>query len=245
MEGYGLTETTGPVSLNVITDYRIGTAGKPLPCNRVKIALDGEILVRGENVFQGYWKKPDLTREALDEDGWLKTGDVGFMDTDGFLSITDRKKELIITSGGKNFSPQNIEGIFLKDPLFDFFVVFGDRKPYLVALIVLNRDEAVRIARSNGFDFDSPEDLYSRADFLTIVDRHVADKNKHLSRASTIKSYRLIYKPFSQATGELTPSLKIKRKVIMERYGDIIEEMYHPIGSKNETGTIAGSTSQV
>ncbi|MEW5910610.1 MAG: AMP-binding protein, partial [Thermodesulfobacteriota bacterium] len=231
MEGYGLTECSGPVSLNVITSYRYGSAGRPLPCNQVKLAEDGEILIRGGNIFQGYWKNPDLTREAFTEDGWFKTGDIGSFDENGFLSVIDRKKDIIITSGGKNFSPQNIERLFLKDPLFDFFVVFGDRKPYLVALAVLNAAEAARIARSKGIPFDSSEVLNGRTDFLALVDQHIAEKNQLLSRASTIKYYRLVHHPFSEERGELTPSLKIRRKAVMEHYHALIESMYPAVRS--------------
>lgn len=226
IEGYGMTETTAPVSLNTINDYRFGTAGRPLPCNKVRIADDGEILVKGGNVFKGYWKMPEQTSEAFTEDGWLKTGDIGYLDDDGYLSITDRKKDLIITAGGKNIAPQNIENLFKEDPLFEQFVAIGDMRKYLVGLVNINLEVAERIAREEGLSFDTPEELLDRKDFLSIVDRHVEERNSHLARVETIKYYRIIKDPFSEETGELTPSLKVKRKFVMEKYRDIIEDMY-------------------
>lgn len=228
IEGYGLTETTAPVSLNVINDYRFGTTGKPLPCNEVRIAADGEILVRGGNVIRGYWKMPEQTKNIFTPEGWFMTGDIGRLDGDGFLVITDRKKDLIITAGGKNIAPQNIEGLFLKDPLFEHVLVIGDRRPYLTALITLNFDEAGRLAREAQIAFQTMEGLPARPDFLAMVDRHVQERNGHLARFETIKAYRVLPESFSEKTGELTPSLKLKKKVIMDKYRDLIEGMYPP-----------------
>jgi long-chain acyl-CoA synthetase len=226
IEGYGMTETTAPVSLNVIGDYRFGTTGKPLPCNQVRIAPDGEILVKGDNVINGYWKMPVQTRDVFTPEGWLMTGDIGRLDEDGFLAITDRKKDLIITSGGKNIAPQNIEGLFLKDPLFEHVLVIGDRRKYLTALVTLNFVEAARLAEEGGLAFANPRELMDRPDFLATVGRHVAERNRHLARFETIKDYRIVREPFSEKTGELTPSLKLKKKVVMEKYRDLIEDMY-------------------
>jgi long-chain acyl-CoA synthetase len=228
IEGYGMTETTAPVSLNVIDDYRFGTTGKPLPCNEVKIAPDGEVLVRGGNVIRGYWKMPEQTKSAFTPDGWLMTGDIGRLDEDGFLAITDRKKDLIITAGGKNIAPQNIEGLFLKDPLFEHVLIIGDRRRYLAALMTLNIDEAIRLAREAQIDSGTREELLERPEFLALVDRHVQERNRHLARYETIKTYRIIPESFSEKTGELTPSLKLKKKVIIDKYRDLIEGMYPP-----------------
>ncbi len=228
IEGYGLTETTAPASLNVIDDYRFGTTGKPLPCNEIKIAPDGEILIKGGNVIRGYWKMPEQTKNVFTPDGWLMTGDIGHLDKDGFLAITDRKKDLIITSGGKNIAPQNIEGLFLKNPLFEHVLVIGDRRRYLTALMTLNFDEAARLAREAQIDFRTKEELLGRQDFLAVIDRHVQERNKHLARYETIKTYRIIPESFSEKTGELTPSLKLKKKVIMDKYRDLIDGMYQP-----------------
>jgi len=228
IEGYGMTETTAPVTLNTIKDYRFGTTGKCLPCCRIKIASDGEILIKGDNVISGYWKMPEQTKEAFTEDGWLMSGDIGVIDKDGFLSITDRKKDLIITAGGKNIAPQNIEGMFMANPLFENVVTIGDRRKYLTALFTLNRDEMIRLASLSGIRFDKPEELYDKKEFLAIVDKAVEEVNKNLARVESIKQYRIIRHSFSTDTGELTPSLKVKRKVVNEKYKDIIESMYPP-----------------
>jgi long-chain acyl-CoA synthetase len=226
IEGYGMTESTAPISLNTIKEFRFGTTGKPLPCNQVKIAPDGEILVRGGNIIRGYWKMPQQTKELFTNDGWLMTGDIGRLDDGGFLMITDRKKDLIITAGGKNIAPQNIEGMFMKDPLFENFVCIGDRKKYLTAIITLSLAEVERLGRLAGLPFNKPEELLDNKAFLAIVDQHVQDVNKDLAKFETIKSYRIITHSFSEQTGELTPSLEVKRKVIIERYKDMIEGMY-------------------
>ncbi|MBA4396963.1 MAG: long-chain fatty acid--CoA ligase [Syntrophus sp. (in: bacteria)] len=228
IEGYGLTETTAPASLNVIDDYRFGTTGKPLPCNEIKIAPDGEILIKGGNVIRGYWKMPEETKNAFTPDGWLMTGDIGRLDEDGFLAITDRKKDLIVTSGGKNIAPQKIEGLFLKNPLFEHVLVIGDRRRYLTALMTLNFDEAARLAREAQIDFTTKKDLLAKPDFLALVDRHVQERNQQLARFETIKTYRILPESFSQEAGELTPSLKLKKKVIMDKYQILIENMYSP-----------------
>lgn len=228
IEGYGLTETTAPASLNVIDDYRFGTTGKPLPCNEIKIAPDGEILIKGGNVIRGYWKMPEQTKNAFTPDGWLMTGDIGRLDEDGFLAITDRKKDIIITAGGKNIAPQNIEGLFLKNPLFENVLVIGDRRRYLTALMTLNFDEAGRLAREARIGFETKEYLLAHPDFLALVDRHVQERNQHLARFETIKTYRILPESFSQEAGELTPSLKLKKKVIMDKYKSLIENMYSP-----------------
>jgi long-chain acyl-CoA synthetase len=228
IEGYGMTETTAPVSLNVIDDYRFGTTGKPVPCNQVNIAPDGEILVKGGNVIRGYWKMPEETKKVFTPDGWLMTGDIGCLDEDGFLVITDRKKDLIITTGGKNIAPQNIEGLFMKNPLFEHVLVIGDRRRYLTALMTLNFTEAARLAVGEGIAFETKEDLLGRSDFLAVVDRCVQERNGHLARYETIKTYRIIPESFSEKTGELTPSLKLKKKVVMDKHRDLIESMYPP-----------------
>jgi long-chain acyl-CoA synthetase len=228
IEGYGMTETTAPVSLNTITDYRFGTTGKPLPCNQVKIAPDGEILVKGDNVIKGYWKMPEQTKEAFTDEGWLLTGDIGVVDHDGFLTITDRKKDLIITAGGKNIAPQNIEGMFMKNSLFENVVIIGDRRRYLTSLFTLNREEMDRLATLEGIRFNDSAELYDRKEFIEIVDKAVEDVNQRLARVESIKKYRVLKDSFTTETGELTPSLKVKRKVINEKFRDIIESMYAP-----------------
>jgi long-chain acyl-CoA synthetase len=228
IEGYGMTECSAPATLNTITDYKFGTTGKPIPCNKIKIADDGEILIKGDNVIQGYWKMPEQTKEAFTDDGWLMSGDIGHIDQDGFLVITDRKKDLIITAGGKNIAPQNIEGMFKQDPLFEQVVVIGDNRKYLVALFNLNHDESARLAKQAGVNFTKPEELFDNDTFKKIVDQHMEELNKNLARVETIKYYRILKNTFSEQTGELTPSLKVKRKVVMNKYKEVIESMYPP-----------------
>jgi long-chain acyl-CoA synthetase len=226
IEGYGMTECSAPATLNKLDNYKFGTAGTPLSCNEIRIANDGEILIKGGNIISGYWKMPEETKNAFTDDGWLMSGDIGKIDQDGFLTITDRKKDLIITAGGKNIAPQNIEGHFKQNPLFEQFVVIGDMKKYLVALVNINLDEAQRLATEANLTFATPEELLGREDFKAIVDKFVEERNSHLAPYETIKYYHIAKHVFSEDTGELTPSLKVKRKVVMEKHKDIIESMY-------------------
>jgi long-chain acyl-CoA synthetase len=235
IEGYGMTETCAPATMSNLADYKIGTVGRPIADVQIKIAEDGEILIKGDNVFAGYWNMERETRAAFTDDGWLMSGDIGQFDEDGFLLITDRKKDLIITSGGKNIAPRKIEGIFMADPLFSHFIVIGDRKNYLSALVTLNLGQARLLALQNGIAHTRPEELPAHPDFLKIVDAHVAEKNKQLARYETIKKYHILENEFSQTGGELTPSLKIKRKVIYKKYAAEIERMYADTGGRSET----------
>lgn len=226
IQGYGLTETTAPATMQSLADYRIGTTGKPLPGCDIRIADDGEVLIRGGNVVKGYWKLPEETAESFTPDGYFKTGDIGMFDDEGNLMITDRKKDLIITSGGKNIAPQKIENLFKSDPLFTQFVVIGERKKYLTGLCNINLEDAARMAKQENIQFGQPADLLDDERFLAIVQKHVDERNTHLARYETIKAYRIIKEEFSQDSGELTPSLKLKRKVIMQKYKSLIDEMY-------------------
>lgn len=226
VEGYGMTECFAPAAMSNLADYRIGTVGRPLPGVDIRLAEDGEILVKGGNVFAGYWQMEEQSREAFDPDGYFRSGDIGTFDPNGFLTITDRKKNLIITSGGKNIAPQKIETLFMSDPLFSQFIVIGDRRKHLSALLTINMDQAVVVAAAEGIVGKDPGALLEDSLFLQIVDRHVAEKNKDLARFETIKRFRIIGHEFSQETGELTPSLKIKRNVVLHKYRDLIEEMY-------------------
>ncbi len=226
IQGYGMTESTAPVSMQSLADYRIGTTGKPLPGQDVKIAADGEILVKGGNIIKGYWKLPQETAEAFTPDGYFMTGDIGMFDDQGNLLITDRKKDLIITSGGKNIAPQKIEGLFKSDPLFTEFIVIGEKKKYLTGLCNINLEEAERFAKMEGIPFGKPIDLLDNSKFLEIVQKHIDIQNAHLAKYESIKKIKIVKTDFSQAGGELTPSLKVKRKVVHEKYKKLIEEMY-------------------
>ena len=226
VQGYGMTECTAPATMQNLANYKIGTTGAPLPCCDIRIAEDGEILIKGDNVISGYWKMEAETKEAINEDGYMQSGDIGYFDEDGFLLITDRKKDLIITSGGKNVAPQKIENLFKTDPLFSQFVVVGEKRKYLAGLCNVNLEQAEHIAKEKGISFEKPEDLLSNSTFLKIVKDHVTELNTHLARYETIKKFEIIDKDFSQETGELTPSLKVKRKVVYEKYKDLIDAMY-------------------
>ncbi|RMF22830.1 MAG: long-chain fatty acid--CoA ligase [Deltaproteobacteria bacterium] len=226
LEGYGLTETTPILTCNMPGRTRIGTVGVPLHGVTVKIAEDGEILAKGPNVAIGYYQRPEETAAAWDDDGWFRTGDIGEIDGEGFLRITDRKKELIKTAGGKYVAPQKIENMLKARPLISQAVVIGDRLKYCVALITLD-EEAVRAwAKGQGVDVSSAGSLASDERVLAEVGRQVDAVNAELASYESIKYFRVLPRDFSIETGELTPSLKIKRKVVAERYADTIASMY-------------------
>ena len=226
IQGYGMTETTAPATMQSMADYRIGTTGKPIPGQDIKIADDGEILIKGGNVIKGYWKLPNETREAFTPDGYFMSGDIGMFDDEGNLLITDRKKDLIITSGGKNVAPQKIENMFKSDPLFTQFIVIGERKKYLTGLCNINPEEAALLATKNDITFNNPVELLENQKFLDIVQKHVEERNSHLAKYESIKSIRIVKSDFSQEGGELTPSLKLKRKVVLQKYKSLIDDMY-------------------
>ncbi len=220
-EVYGQSEGTGPTSFNVPGRTRIGTVGPPLPGVEVKIADDGEILVKGPNVFMGYFREPEATAETL-RDGWLHSGDLGTFDPDGYLCITGRKKEILITSGGKNITPKNIEGALKSHPLIGEAVLIGDRRKYLTALVTLDPEAATRFATEKGVSAPPHEAVEVRAAIQEAVD----DVNATLARVETVKKFTILPAPFSIEAGELTPTLKVKRRRVHERYATEIEAMY-------------------
>ncbi len=212
LEGYGLTECTTASHVNRPDRFRFGTVGLPLPGVECRIAPDGEVLLRGENVFAGYYGDARSTREAFTEDGWLRTGDVGSIDSDGFLSITDRKKDLLITAGGKNVSPQNIETGLQASRIVSQALVVGDRRPYVAALVAVDLEEAAKLAGEGDV----------RALVQTVVDR----VNATLSRPEQIKRFAVLEREFLPELGEVTPTLKLRRHVCEEHFRDVIEELY-------------------
>jgi long-chain acyl-CoA synthetase len=218
-EIYGQSEDCGPTSFNLPGKTKFGTVGKPLPGVEVRLADDGEILVRGPNVFLGYYKEPEATRETMDGE-WLRSGDLGSFDEDGFLSITGRKKEILITAGGKNIAPKNIEAAIKESPLVAEAVVIGDRRKFLSALIVVD-DAAVAAALGPA---DGPRDR--RAELRAALEAHLAVVNDKLARVEQIKKFTILERPFAIETGELTPTLKIKRKVVSYNFATEIEAMY-------------------
>ncbi|MBN1365375.1 MAG: long-chain fatty acid--CoA ligase [Syntrophaceae bacterium] len=203
-----------------------GTVGKPALWTEEKIAEDGEILVKGPQVFQGYWNLPEATKEAFTEDGWFKTGDIGEFDKDGFLLITDRKKELFVTSGGKNIAPHPIELAIIGKPYIDQACLVGDARKYISALIVPDFPELYRYSKRNGISACSDKDLIANEQIRALFQKQIDEVNEKLPRYEQIKYYKVLEKPFSVTTGELTPTLKLKRRIVFEKYKDEIESMY-------------------
>ncbi|MBA3866066.1 MAG: long-chain fatty acid--CoA ligase [Solirubrobacterales bacterium] len=224
LEGWGMTETSTAATISSPDDFKVGTIGKPFPGCEVKIAEDGEILVKGPNVFQGYHKNEEATRETI-VDGWLHTGDIGEIDSDGFIKITGRKKDIIITAGGKNITPANLEAEIKQQPLVSQCVVVGDRRPYLVALVTLDPEEAVAYAKEH----DLPEDpaaLAANPDVHALIMAHVDEINKNFARVEQVKKVTILSHDLSQESGELTPTLKVKRAVVASKHEDEIEKLY-------------------
>ncbi|WP_432863031.1 AMP-dependent synthetase/ligase [Microbispora rosea] len=223
---YGMTETTGAFTVNSPEVFRLGTVGRAEPGVEVRIAEDGEILTRSPLNTRGYLGLPEATAELLDDDGWLHTGDVGSIDEDGFVRIVDRKKELFITSGGENVSPAAIEGHLKEHPLIGQALAYGDRRPYPVAILTLDGEVAPEWARVRGIAFGSLSDLAAHPDVLKEVEAAVEAANRKLARVQQVKRWRLLPVEWTAETAELTPSLKLKRRVVHARYAEVIEELY-------------------
>jgi long-chain acyl-CoA synthetase len=224
VEGWGMTETSTAATIATDEDFKFGTVGKPFPGCEVKIADDGEILVRGPNIFQGYYKNPEATAETL-VDGWLHTGDIGEIDPEGYVKITGRKKDIIITAGGKNITPANLEAEIKQQPLVSQCVVIGDRRPYLVALVTLDPDEAATFAAEHDLPNDS-EALASNPDVRTAIEAHLEKVNSKFARVEQVKKIVILPRDLSQEGGELTPTMKVKRNVVADKYAGEIEALY-------------------
>ncbi len=228
LEGYGLTETCAPVTLNTPNAIQFGTIGKPLPEVQLRIAEDGEILIKSKKVFREYYKNEDATRSVLSDDGWFRTGDIGVIDNDGFVKITDRKKDIIVTSGGKNIAPQKIENLLKAASRFiSQVIVSGDRRNYLTALVVLEKDEVIKFAKSQNILFSEYPELLKHQKVLSLVQSVFDQVNKRLASFETVKRFKLLSNEFTIDSGELTPSLKVKRKFCTEKYGREIDSMYN------------------
>ena len=216
LEGWGMTETSTAATIATPEDFKFGTIGKPFPGCEVKIAEDGEILVKGPNVFQGYYKNEEATRETI-VDGWLHTGDIGEIDSDGYLKITGRKKDIIITAGGKNITPANLEAEIKQHPLVSQCVVIGDRRPYLVALVTLDPEEAAKFAKENDLAED-PAALAENDEVRDSIKAHVDEINEKFARVEQVKKFEILPADLSQEGGELTPTMKVKRNVVADKY---------------------------
>lgn len=225
-EVYGQSEDTGPTSLNPVDRIKIGTVGPSIPGVEVKLADDGELLVRGPNVSRGYYKDPDLTAETFDSDGWLHSGDICEIDQDGYLKVVDRKKEIIITAGGKNIAPSNLENALKQHPLIGQAVVIGDRRKFVSALIVLDPEVAPAWAKQNGIEATATVDLAAHAKVAEEIDRWVQETNRHFAKVEQIKKFTILPTEWTAESGELTPTLKLKRRVIDEKYADEIDRLY-------------------
>jgi long-chain acyl-CoA synthetase len=224
VEGWGMTETSTAATIATPDDFRIGTIGKPFPGCEVRIAEDGEILVKGPNVFQGYYKNEEATRETI-VDGWLHTGDLGEYDPDGYLKITGRKKDIIITAGGKNITPANLEAEIKQSPYVSQCVVVGDRRPYLVALVTLDMEECAKLAEEHDWPADSAE-LARHEEMRALIQGHIDSINEKFARVEQVKKFEILPTDLSQPGGELTPTLKVKRNVVAEKYEDRVEKLY-------------------
>ena len=223
-EAWGMTETSTGGTTNMPGENRIGTVGKPVDGVELKIAEDGELLIKGDNVFQGYYKNPKATAETI-TDGWLHTGDIASIDEDGYVSIIGRKKEIIITAGGKNITPVNIEQEVKRHPLVSQCVVIGDRRPYLIALITLDQEALTRFAAEQGM-LDEPGAMVGSPLVRETLEQHIEEVNRNFARVEQIKRFHILPHDLSQEGGELTPTLKIKRPVVATKYEKEIEDLY-------------------
>jgi long-chain acyl-CoA synthetase len=226
LEGYGLTETSPVIAVNTFEHIRLGTVGKPIPGVEVKIAPDGEIITRGPNVMAGYFRKPEATAEAVDKAGWFHTGDIGLLDEDGFLKITDRKKDLIVTAGGKNIAPQPIEGMAKSSKYVSNAVMLGDRRRFPIMLVVPNHEVLRSWAESQGIRFESWEQMVAHPEVRTKMDGEVRSTLRDLASYEMPKKLLLLARDFTLESGELTPTLKVKRRVVELRYREEIEKLY-------------------
>ena len=226
LEGYGLTETCPAATFNRPTRFKFGSVGQALDNVEIKIASDGEILIRGANVARGYLKQAEATAEVFEPSGWFHSGDIGRLDEEGFLFITDRKKDLIVTAGGMNIAPQNIENMLKADPFISQAMVYGDRKPYPVALITLNADELGKFAREHGIIATDPAVVVKHPAVIERVGRTVEEKNSQLQSYAKIKKFTVLPVDWTVEGGEITPTLKMKRKIVNQKYEAEIEAMY-------------------
>ncbi|MGA3229625.1 MAG: AMP-binding protein, partial [Candidatus Binatus sp.] len=227
VEGYGLTEAAPVVACNLHNGKtRIGTVGLPLAHIQVEMAADGELLLRGPNIMKGYYKLEADTKEAIDEQGWLHTGDIAKIDVEGYISITDRKKEIIVLSGGKNVSPAYVEGKLVGDKFISQACVIGDRRKHLAALIVPDYENLVEFLADNNLDPKNPDALAKSPALKTLLHQRIREINKQLSDVEAIVGFTIIPQPFTQESGELTPSLKVRRKVVQAHFKEQIDSMF-------------------
>ena len=226
LEGYGLTETCPALTANRHDNYKFGTVGLPVPGVELRLDDDGEILARGPNIASGYYQRPEATAEVFLDDGWFATGDIGEIDADGFLRITDRKKDLLVTAGGKNVAPQNIENLLKGDPLISQAMVYGDRRPFLTAVLTLDMEAATAYARELSISGDTVAELAENPQIRTLLEGRVERVNQRLAPYESIKKFVIAREDFTEASNELTPTLKVKRQVVTQKYQAEIDQLY-------------------
>ena len=236
-EGYGLTETSPVIAINTPSGRRVGTVGHIIPGVEARIAEDGEILSRGPHIMKGYWNNDDATKQAIDPDGWFHTGDIGEIDSDGFLKITDRKKDIIINAYGKNIAPQPLEALLKSSPYIGTPVLIGDRRKYLVALLIPNFDKLERDASAMGVQFASRDELIANEKVRQIYQTEIDRFNQNLDRQEKIRRFALLPRDFTIDADEITPSLKVKRKMIDLKYKDIIDKLFIDENADDERET--------
>ena len=226
LEGYGLTETVAPVSVNRPDRFKFGTVGQLIAGIEAKLGEGDELLLRGQGLFRGYYRDPEATAAAIDVEGWFHTGDIAQIDAEGFITITDRKKEIIVTAGGKNIAPQNIEMLLRSHPCISQAMVHGDRRSYLTALITLDEAEVREFAKREKLTAGPPELLAAHPRIRELVEGHVAAVNASLAPYEAVRRFAILPRDFTEAEGELTPTLKIRRKEITRRYADLLDTLY-------------------
>jgi len=231
LQGYGLTETSPVVTTNTLLNKRLGTVGKPIRNVEVRIAADGEIEVSGPNVMLGYYNKPEATEEVFTADGWFKTGDIGKLDEEGFLSITDRKKELFKTSGGKYIAPAPIEQMIKASRFVSQVVLIGNERKFPAALVVPNFEQLTNYVRIKSLEIKSPAEFCASPRIIDLIERQIAELTKNLSHYEKVKKIALLENELTVENGELTPTLKVKRRIVEEKYRALIEKIYVDAGS--------------
>jgi long-chain acyl-CoA synthetase len=227
IEGIGMTENSSLSNVNPIRRIKLGTVGPVVPGVEMRIGADGEVLFRGPNVMAGYYKDAAATAEAIDAEGWLHSGDIGEIDADGYLRITDRKKDLIVTAGGKNVAPQRIEAVLRESPYIGQAVAYGDGRKFVSALVTIDLDHVRRWAAAHGVNSVGPDELAQHPAVRELIDREIAAANRSLASYESVKKFRILPRELTIADGDLTPTLKIRRKVVYAKYADLLDEMYH------------------
>ena len=227
LEGYGLTETAAAATVNLPNKIKVGSVGTPIPGMSIRIADDGEVLIKGPVVFRGYWNNEEATKEAIEPDGWFHSGDIGKLDENGFLSITGRKKELLVTAGGKNVAPAVLEDRINAHPLISMSMVVGDAKPFIACLVTIDPDAFPKWKADHGKPAGAEvAELTQDFDLRAEVQAAINDANKAVSKAESIRKFEILPQDFTEAGGEITPTLKLKRNVVMAKYADAVEALY-------------------